>query len=97
MPEEEQRKLRNILFIQDKFCIGEAAYHELTMVSPDNDLPRLYLINQCKEDLKSICHITRTPGSAQGAPIDFMKDWSYSLLFKRRYAHKCNSRFNIYK
>ena len=74
LPEEEKQKVRNILFILDKFCIGEAAYHELTMVSPDSDLPRSYLIKQCKEDLKSICHITRTPGSAQGAQIDFIKE-----------------------
>ena len=71
LPEEEQQKVRNLIL--DKFC-REAAYYKLTMVSPDSDLPRSYLIKQCKEDLKSICHITRTPGSAQGAQIDFMKE-----------------------
>ena len=25
-----------------------------TMISPDNDLPRLYLIKQCKEDLEHL-------------------------------------------
>lgn len=74
LPEEEQQKVRNILFILDKFCIGEAAYHELTMVSPNNDLPQSYLVKQCKEDMKNICHITRTPGPAQGAQIEFMKE-----------------------
>ena len=71
LPEEEQQKVRNLIL--DKFC-REAAYHELTMVSPDSDLPRSHLIKQCKEDLKSICHIAGTPGSAQGAQIDFMKE-----------------------
>ena len=74
LPKEEQEKVRNILFIMDKFCIGEAAYHELTMFSPSNDLPKSYLIKQCKDDMKNICHVTRTPGSAQGAQVDFMEE-----------------------
>lgn len=63
LPKEEQEKVRNILFIMDKFCIGEAAYHELTMFSPSNDLPKSYLIKQCRDDMKNICHVTRTPES----------------------------------
>ena len=74
LKEEEKVKIKKILFILDKFCVGEAAYHELTMASPDSDLPRSYLIKQCKEDLKDISHITRTPGAAQGAQLDFMKE-----------------------
>ena len=31
LPEEEKDKLKSVLFILDKFCIGDAAYHELTM------------------------------------------------------------------
>ena len=29
LPEAEQYKIKEVLLIQDKFCIGEAAYHEL--------------------------------------------------------------------
>ena len=54
-----------------KFCIGEfAAYHELTMCSGGKDLPRSYLIKQCRDDLKKVFHITRTPVVAPGAQLD---------------------------
>ena len=41
------------------------------MALPTSSLPRSYLIKQCKEDLNQICHITRTPGVAEGAELDF--------------------------
>lgn len=69
--EDDQQKVKNILFVLDKFCIGEAAYHELTMVCEGADLPKSYLIKQCKEELNKMSHITRTPGSAQGAQLSF--------------------------
>ena len=71
LSEADQQKVKSVLFILDKFCIGDAAYHELTMVSENDALPRSYLIKQCKEDLNKICHIIRTPGSAPGAQVDF--------------------------
>ena len=30
LSEEEKQKVQNVLFILDKFCIGDAAYHVLT-------------------------------------------------------------------
>ena len=33
LPDEEKVKVQQVLFITDKFCIGEAAYHELTMTN----------------------------------------------------------------
>ena len=74
LPKEEQEKMRNILFIMNKFCIGEADYHKLTMFSPSNDLPKSYLVKQCKDDMKNICHVTRTPGYTQGAQVDIMEE-----------------------
>ena len=71
LSEEEKDKLKSVLFILDKFCIGDAAYHELTMCTGGEDLPRSYLIKQCKDDLNKMCHITRTPGAAAGAQLDF--------------------------
>ena len=60
--EEEQEKVKSVLFLPDKFCITDAAYHELTLTSGGQDLPRSYLIKQCKENLNLLCHIGRTPG-----------------------------------
>ena len=31
LPEDEQKKVKSILFVLHKFCIGEAAYHELCL------------------------------------------------------------------
>ena len=70
LSEEDQDKVKSVLFLLDKFCIGDAAYHELTMCSGGGDLPRSYLIKQCKDDLNKLCHITRTPGVAPGAQLD---------------------------
>lgn len=43
LPEDEQDKIKGILFITDKFCIGTAAYHELAMSQGGEELPRTYL------------------------------------------------------
>lgn len=74
LTEEEQNKVKSILFLLDKFCIGDAAYHELTMCDGGEDLPRSYIIKQCKEDLNKLCHVTRTPGKAEGAQVDFRSE-----------------------
>lgn len=71
---QDQEKVKSVLYILDKFCIGDAAYHELTMVCGNDELPRSYLIKQCKDDLNKMCHITRTPGLKQGAQLDFTEE-----------------------
>ena len=67
LSEEEQDKVKSVLFLLDKFCIGDAAYHELTMYSGGEHLPRSNLIKQCKDDLNKLYHITRSTGVAPGA------------------------------
>ena len=48
-------KVKSVLFLLDNFCIGE--FHELTnMCSGGKDLPRSYLIKQCKDDFKTTCN-----------------------------------------
>ena len=74
LTEADQQKVRNVLFILDKFCIGDEAYHELSMIDGNEELPRSYLIKQCKDELNKLCHITRTPGPAQGAQLDFLAE-----------------------
>ena len=60
-----------ILYITDQFCIGTAAYHELTMVPAGAGLPGSYLIKQCNESLNALTHMERTPGRAEGAQLNF--------------------------
>jgi hypothetical protein len=74
LTEADQQKVKNVIFILDKFCIGDEAYHELSMVDGNEELPRSYLIKQCKDELSKLCHITRTLGSAQGAQLDFLAE-----------------------
>ena len=56
LPEDEQEEVKIVLFLTDKFCISDAAYHELTLTSGGQDLPRSYLIKQCKENLNLLSH-----------------------------------------
>lgn len=70
LPEEEREKVQQILYFTDKFCISEAAYHELTMTEGGENMPRSYLVKQCKNYLNSLCHIKRTPGDEEGAQLD---------------------------
>jgi len=42
LSEKDQDKVRSVLFLLDKLCIGDAAYHNLTMCSGGEDLPRSY-------------------------------------------------------
>lgn len=74
LSEEEKIKVQQVLFITDKFCIGEATYHELTMTDGGEGLPRSYLVNQCKKNLNDLCHIERTPGENEGAQLDLLSE-----------------------
>lgn len=71
LSEEERNIIKEILLIVDQFCIGEAAYHQLTMMPAGEKLPRSYLIKQCKESLNALTHVERTPGTAEGAQLNF--------------------------
>ena len=75
LPDEDQQDIQQVLYIMDKFCIGEAAYHELTCC-PGGELPRSYLVKQCKEDLNKLCSIERTPGKANRAAFNFLDELS---------------------
>ena len=69
--DEEKAKVQQVLFIADKFCISESAYHEMTMCASGELLPRSYLVKQCKTHLNSLCQIHRIAGGAEGAALDF--------------------------
>lgn len=61
--------MEKILFLLDKFCFGDCFYHELTMVM--DGLPKSYLVKQRRDQLNNICHVTPTPGIAEGAQMSF--------------------------
>ena len=39
LPDEEQEKVKCVLFLMDKFCISDSAYHELTMTTGGENMP----------------------------------------------------------
>lgn len=58
-----------VLHIMDRFCIGDAAYHALS-VQVDGLLEG-YLIKQCRIEINKLFSITRTPGELVGAQLNF--------------------------
>lgn len=56
LPEDQKETIRALLYIMDKWCVGDAAYHEMSMLV--NDVPHSYLIKQSK-NLNSTFHIKR--------------------------------------
>ena len=69
LSEDDQCNLEKVLFLLDKFCVGDEFYHELSILS--EDLPRSYLIKQKWSDLNKTYHIERTFGKFPGARINF--------------------------
>ena len=70
LPEVDKTRVKELLFIMDQFCISDAAYHEVTMQESGKNLPRSYLVKQCKESKNSLTHIKRTPGLCEGAQVN---------------------------
>ena len=66
---EDKKKLEQVLFLLDKFCVGDEVYHELTMIT--EDLPKSYLVKQLRGNLNKIYHIEQTQGKYPGAKINF--------------------------
>ena len=68
VPEDEKEKIRTLVFLMDRFCISDAAYHELAM--HEKQLPRSYLLVQRRNDINKHFEIQRLPGNVPGAFID---------------------------
>ncbi|XP_078364150.1 uncharacterized protein LOC144648487 [Oculina patagonica] len=81
LSQEGQDTVRSLLYIMDKFCVGDAGYHEVSMVV--DDVPRSYLIKQCRSDLNKIFHISKTPGKHAGAQMSFKEELRVQIKKKR--------------
>ena len=80
LPEEEKIRIKEVLHILDRFCVGDAAYHALC--EEESGLPRSYLVKQCRSDINKSFTITRTPGDLIGAQM------SFKLELKRKIREK---------
>ena len=66
---ESKCKVEAILFLMDKFAVGDAFIHEMSMIV--EGMPRSYLIKQCRDKLNSTCAVKPTPGAKPGAQLSF--------------------------
>ena len=72
LPEQEKEKIEQILFLLDKFCVGDAFYRELTMAF--EGLPRSHLMKQCRDDLNKMCHIEPLQGKYIGTKVNSVEE-----------------------
>ena len=56
----ERDRVLLILYLLDKFGVGDAFYHELTMI--DKSLPRSYSIKQARKEYNSRVELQPIPG-----------------------------------
>ena len=72
LPEGEKNRIEQILFLLDKFCVGDNFYHELSMMV--DGLPRSYLVKQCRQDLNNMCHLEGLKGKFPGAKVSSVEN-----------------------
>ncbi len=72
LPADEKEKIEQILFLLDKFCVGDQFFHELTMIV--NGLPKSYLVKQLRSELNKICHLEQLPGMHRGVKVSSLED-----------------------
>lgn len=72
LSKEEKEKVEKVLFLLDKFCVGDMFYHEFSFVC--DGLPKSYLIKQCRDTFNNMCHITSLPGSHNGCQVNSVTD-----------------------
>ena len=63
----EKENVEKILFLLDKFCVGDSFYHEISMIT--DSLPRSYLVKQCRDELNKMCKIEPLNAKFEGAKV----------------------------
>ena len=66
----DKEKIMTALYVRDRFCVSEEAYHELTQI-PGSTLQKTYLVSEDGKSIDRQWVIRRTPGEATGAEISF--------------------------
>ena len=69
LSEDDKARVESILYLIDKFGVGDEFVHELSMTI--DGLPKSYLFKQCRTELNKNCIIKSTPGKAPGAQHSF--------------------------
>lgn len=61
----DYEKILQVLYIVDRFCVSDEAYHELSSIS--KDLPPLYRVKRARLSLNSTLELQRFSGPLPGA------------------------------
>ena len=69
LSENCKKNVEAILFLMDKFSVGDAFIHEMSMIV--DGMPRSYLIKQCGDKLHSTCVVKLPPGPEPGTQVSF--------------------------
>ncbi|KAK3704236.1 hypothetical protein QZH41_020490 [Actinostola sp. cb2023] len=69
LSEDDKARVESILYLIDKFGVGDEFIHQLSMIV--EGMPRSYLFKQCKNSLNENCKLKTTPGKAPGAQHSF--------------------------
>ncbi|CAB4022410.1 Hypothetical predicted protein [Paramuricea clavata] len=72
LPEGEKNRIEQILFLLDKFCVGDNFYHKQSMMV--DGLPRSYLVKQCHQDLNNMCDLEGLKGKFPGAKVSSVEN-----------------------
>lgn len=75
--EADKSTIETVLFLMDKFAVGDAFIHELSMVV--DGMPKSYLIKQCRDKLNSTCSVKPIPGGQCGAQVSFKESLTNKL------------------
>jgi hypothetical protein len=55
LKQNDKESLQQILYLLDKFCVGDAVYHELSILS--DGLPKSYLVKQSRGNMNKTYHM----------------------------------------
>lgn len=90
LSQAEKDRVEKVLFLLDKFCVGDMFYHEFSYIC--DGLPKSYLIKQCRSKHNDMCHITSLPGSFNGCQVssvvDLLKENIVDYLTHNDFAQK---------
>jgi hypothetical protein len=93
LSEDDKCKVETLLFLMDKFSVGDAFLHEVSMAI--DGMPKSYLVKQCRDKLNSTCKIKPTPGSEPDAQISFKESLANKLRLLVSFYNYIDSRYMI--
>ena len=83
LSESEKETVEELLFLLDKFGVGDEFYHEMTMAKYGEELPRSYLVKQLRSTLNRSCFIIPTLVRHMERSILLKISWYRGLVLNR--------------